>query len=189
MEVYEAIKRRRTIRKFKQQPIAERDITEIIDAARLAPYGANLQPLKFAVIEKEELRKRIYPMIKYAGYLPEWDPEFDECPPVFIAVLNDRTIKPTEKTECDSGAAVMSMCLAAEAKGIGSCWLGAIDRNGIKSEMGLDDSLDVTYLLGLGYPDQSGSVCEMRDSVKYYFDDNGNVIVPKRSLKDIIVKI
>ena len=35
-------------------------------------------------------------MIKYAGYLPEWDPEFDECPPVFIAVLNDRAIKPTE---------------------------------------------------------------------------------------------
>ena len=189
MEVYEAIKRRRTVRKFQQKPIPEQDIMEIIDSARLAPYGANLQPLKFAVIEKEELRKRIYPMIKYAGYLPEWDPGFDECPPVFIAVLNDRTVKPTEKTECDSGAAVMSMCLAAESKGIATCWLGSIDRAGIKAELGIDEILDVTYLLGIGYPKQSGRVCEMRDSVRYYFDDNGDVIVPKRSLEDVIVKI
>ena len=57
MTVYEAVKQRRTVRKFKQQEVNKEDILKLIDAARLAPYGANLQPLKFSVIVSEELRK------------------------------------------------------------------------------------------------------------------------------------
>ena len=189
MNVYDAVKSRRTIRKFKQEPIKKEDIIQIIDCARLAPYGANLQPLKFAVIEDEIQRRDIFPMIKYAGYLSDWNPEFRECPPVFIAVLNDTSLKPTDKAECDSGAAVMSMILAAEELGINTCWLGAIDRSGIKQALGIDDKYDITYLLGLGYGSQTGDVFDMTDSVKYYFDENGNVHVPKRTMDEVLIEI
>lgn len=189
MNVYDAVKSRRTIRKFKQEPIKKEDIIQIIDCARLAPYGANLQPLKFAVIEDEAQRRAIFPMIKYAGYLSDWNPEFRECPPVFIAVLNDTSLKPTDKAECDSGAAVMSMILAAEELGINTCWLGAIDRRGIKQALGIDDKYDITYLLGLGYGSQTGDVFDMTDSVKYYFDENGNVHVPKRTMDEVLIEI
>lgn len=189
MNVYDAIKSRRTIRKFRQEPIKKEDIMQIIDCARLAPYGANLQPLKFAVVEAEDKRRDIFPMIKYAGYLTDWNPGFDECPPVFIAVLCDTTLKPTANTECDSGAAVMSMILAAEELGISTCWLGAIDRSGIKEALGLDDKYDITYMLGLGYGAQTGEVFDMTDSVKYYFDEDENVHVPKRTMNEILVKL
>lgn len=187
MTVYEAIKTRRTIRSFKNTPINTNDLLHIVDCARLAPYGANLQPLKFMIITDEDTRKKMFPYIKYAGYIPEWNPDFTESPQAFIAVLNDTTIKPTEKSECDSGAAVMSMCLASEELGISSCWLGAIDRTKLKEVLNLPDNLDITYLLGLGYKNQSCEVFDMTDSVKYYFDESGNVHVPKRTLKEVLV--
>ena len=187
MTVYEAIKTRRTIRSFKNTPINTNDLLQIVDCARLAPYGANLQPLKFMIITDEDTRKNMFPHIKYAGYIPEWNPDFIESPQAFIAVLNDTTIKPTEKSECDSGAAVMSMCLASEELGISSCWLGAIDRTKLKEVLNLPYNLDITYLLGLGYKNQSGEVFDMTDSVKYYFDESGNVHVPKRTLKEVLV--
>ena len=189
MNVYEASKNRRTVRRFKQSALKKDDIMKIIDCARLAPYAANLQPLKFSVVTDEQIRRQMYPHIKYAGYIPDWDPEFEETPPVFIALLCDTSLKPAEKSECDSGAAAMSMCLCAESLGISSCWLGAINRAEIKNILSLDESLEVTYLLGLGYAAQCGEVFDMKDSVKYYFDENGDVHVPKRTLDEIIVDI
>lgn len=189
MEVYEAIKKRRTIRKFKQEPISISDLMQIVDSARLAPFGANLQPLKYAIITEEKQRKALFPLIKYAGYLTDWDPEFDECPTAFIVILNDKSLKPTDKTECDSGAAVMSMCLAATALNLGTCWLGAIDREGIKKALNIDNKYDVVYLLGVGIADQTGDIYDLTDSVKYYFDENNNVHVPKRTMDDVLIKL
>lgn len=187
MTVIEAVQARRTIRKYTAEPVKPEDIAKIIECARLAPYGANLQPLKFAVITDETERKALYPFIQYAGYL-DWNPSFEECPKAFIVILNDTSIKPTDKTECDSGAAGMSICLCATELGLGSVWLGAINRKAIKETLGLDEKYDVTYLIGLGYAAQSGSVYNMDDSVKYYFDKNGDVHVPKRTADEIIVR-
>ncbi len=196
MNVYDAVKSRRTIRKFKQDPVPSEDIKKIIDCARLAPYGANLQPLKFAVITDENDRKNLYPLIKYAAYLTDWNPSFEECPPVYIAVLTDTSLKAADKSECDCGAAVMSMWLEAEELGLGSCWLGAIDRNKIKEKImklkkqtSHSNVIIVSYMLGLGYPAQSGETFDMKDDIKYYFDENGNVHVPKRTLDEIIVEL
>lgn len=188
MSVYETVKSRRTIRKFHQRELASDDILKIVDAARLAPFGANLQPLKYKIVTDEEDRKKLFPLIKYAGYLTDWNPEFEQTPPAFIVVMNDTTLKPTDKSECDSGAAIMSMCLMAEELGIGSCWLGAIDRAGIKAALDIPDTLDVTYLLGLGYAAQEGDTFDMTDSIKYFFDENENVHVPKRTLQEVLIK-
>lgn len=187
MTVYEAIKSRRTIRKFKDTPVKQEDILKIIDGGRLAPTGANLQPIKFLVVTDRDLRKQMYPFIKYAGYLPDFNPTFEQSPTAFIVVLNDTEIKSTEKSECDSGAVIMNMCLMATELNIGSCWLGAIDRAKIKKILKLDDKYDITYLLGLGFPAQSGEAVKMNDSIKYYHDENQNVFVPKRSIDDVIV--
>lgn len=187
MEVYDAIKIRRTIRKFTQEPLNYTDLVKLVDCARIAPLGANLQSLKYMIITDTERLKDIYPLTKWAGYL-DWEPAEDERPTAYIAVLNDTDIKPTANTECDSGAAVMSMILAATEMGIGTCWLGALQRDKLKELLKLDDNYDVTYLLALGYPAQSGKEVIMKDSVKYYFTENGNVRVPKRSMDEILIK-
>lgn len=188
MTVYNAAKSRRSIRKFLHYPIPQDRLLKLVDCARLAPYGANLQPLKFAIITDKEERKKLFPLIKYAGYL-DWNPTFEQTPPAFIAILNDTEIKPTEKTECDSGAAGMSICLCAQDIGLSSIWLGAIDREGIKKALGLDDKYDITYLIGIGFADQEGDTFDMTDSIKYYFDEKENVHVPKRTLDEVIVKL
>lgn len=187
MTVYDAIMARRTIRKFTDDEVSRDTLVKLIDCARVAPYGANLQPLKFRIITDESERRDISPMIKYAGAVPDWDPTFEETAPAFIAVVNDTSIKPTDKSECDSGAAVMSMILAAQAEGLATCWLGAIDRSGIKERLGLDPKYDITYLLAIGKPAQKGEIFEMTDTLKYHFDENGDLHVPKRKLNDIIL--
>lgn len=187
MNVYEAITSRRTIRRFKQEPVREEDLLKLVDCARLAPYGANLQPLKFKLITDAALIKELYPLTKWAGYL-DWEPAENERPTAYIAVLNDTKIKPTANTECDSGAAAMSMILEAQELGLATAWLGALQRDEIKKLLKLDESLDVTYLLAIGYPAQTGKTVAMKDSIKYYHDDKGNVRVPKRTLGEVLVK-
>lgn len=189
MNVYEAIKKRRTIRKFKDIPLKEEDIMQIIDCARLAPYASNLQPLKFSVVTDRETRLKMYPHIKYAGYIPDWDPEFEETPPVFIIVLNDTNIKTTKTSEVDSGAAVAHMCLAATELGIDTCWFGSVGKKEIKEMLLFPNHLDITYVLGLGYGAQTGEYEDIKNNDhRYYFDENGNVRVPKRSMEEIIIK-
>lgn len=190
MKVYEAIMNRRTIRKFRQEPVKRADIIKIIDCARMSAFGANIQPLKYAVIEGKENTDKIYPLTKWAGYIADWEPAEDERPTVYIAVLADTKIKPAEKTETDSGAAVTSMMLEAFELGLGTCWLGAIDREGIKKALNIDDRFHVAYLLALGYPAQTGEVFDMQDNdLHYYFDGQGNVRVPKRTLEEVIVEL
>lgn len=186
MNVIEAIKTRRTIRKYTQEPVKSEAITELIDCARLAPYGANLQPLKFAVVTDEADRKKLFPLIKYAGAI-EWNPTFEETPTAFIVILNDTEIKPTANTECDSGAAGMSICLAASEMGLGSVWLGAIDRKGIKEALKIPEKYDVTYLVGIGHSAQTADTFDIEDTIKYHFDENLNNHVPKRTLDEVTV--
>ena len=188
MQVYEAIKERRTIRIFDQKAIKNKDLLQIIDCARLAPFGANIQSLKYKIVSDEKTRRAMFPYIKYAGYIPDWNPKFEQTPTTFIVVVNDTKIKPTATTECASGAAIMSMCLGAKELGIDSCWLGAIDRKEIKTMLKLDEEYDITYLLGLGYPAQSGKAVDMTDSIKYYFDKDKNVYVPKMRMEDVLIK-
>lgn len=187
MTIYEAITQRRTVRRFEQKAVLRAELERMIDCARLAPFGANLQPLKYMIINDPDKAKKLYPFTKWAAYL-DWEPAENERPTAYIAVLNDTSLKPTAKTECDSGAAVMAMCIEAMELGLGTCWLGALDRAGIKKSLGIDEKLDVTYLLAVGYPAQSGEVFDIQDSVKYCFDEDGNSHVPKRPLSEVIIK-
>lgn len=182
MNVIDAVKSRRSIRKFKQQPVEREKITAIIDAARYAASGANMQPIKFAVMENH---KEVYPCTKWAGYLTEWEPAEDERPMTYIAVLGDASIKKT--FEPDAGAAVTTMMLVAEEMGLATCWLGALDKKTLKELLGTEH--EVLYLLAVGYPAQQSRIVEVRDNnIKYFEDENVVINVPKRSLDEVLVK-
>lgn len=188
MTVSEAIFNRRTVRKFKQERVERDDLLKIADCGRMSAFAANIQPLKYALVNDEETVGKMYPFTKWAGYISDWEPAEDERPTAYIAVLTDTEIKSAEKSETDCGAAITSMMLGAYEMGLGSCWLGAINREEIKKLLNLEDKYYVSYLLAVGYAAQSGESFEMTDgSVKYYFDENGNVHVPKRKLEDVIV--
>ncbi|MCH5185510.1 MAG: nitroreductase family protein [Oscillospiraceae bacterium] len=189
MNVYEAIQKRRAIRKFERKDIDHNDLVKLIECARVAAYGANMQPLKFAIIEDKVMLDKIFPCTKWAAYLPEGTPAENERPAAYIAVLGDKSIKASGLFEVDAGSAVATMMLEAVELGLGSCWLGAIDKESIKRLLGLDENLTVLYLLALGYPAQESRVCDMNGDIKYFEDENKVINVPKRSLDDIIVKL
>lgn len=189
MNICEALRTRRTARRFKKVSVPEEKLIEMIDCARLSPSGANLQSLKYAVILSEDARKAIYPYVTYAGYIPEWNPEFSETPAAFIAVLNDADIRPNNAaTQCDSGIAMMSITLAALEMGYDSCMLGAIKREEIMKSLEIDGNFELLYLIGIGVSDGENSYYDSNEEVKYRMDEEKNFVVPKRGLKDVMIK-
>lgn len=189
MDIFEALYSRRTIRKFSRRPIDTAALYKLIDCAHLAPSAANLQPIKYAVINTEEMNEKIFPLIKWAGYEPKAGPNKGEEPAAYIAVLGDDSIsKPTQ--DCDSGLAMAAICYAAEGMGLGSCILGAIDRKGIGALLELGENLHVLYLIALGYPAQESAAINaaegMAEGIKYYLNGD-KLYVPKRTADQIII--
>ena len=81
MDIYKTIIQRRTIRKFKQRKIAYSLIKKMIFAAHCAPSAANLQPWKFLVVDRKELRECVFRNVRWAAYItPHGNPAEHERP-------------------------------------------------------------------------------------------------------------
>ncbi len=186
MGVYELIINRRTIRRFQQQPISLELLTNLVNAGRVAPSGANLQPLEFIMVNKTELVNQVFPALKWAGYItPAGNPPEGKQPTSYIIVLINSEIK-KEKGEVDAAAAIENMILAALEKGIGSCWIGSINRKDIRNIFSLPDQYKIDSILALGYPDESPVLEETEDSIKYWKDESGRLHVPKRKMENVL---
>lgn len=189
MNIYELIKSRRTIRKFKQIPIDDSMLKRFIDAARVAPSGANLQPLKYVVVNSQEMTEKIFPLVKWAAYLaPDYTPQETERPTAYIAVFGDTSIKKSS-FETDMGAAVENIILTALSEGVGACWMGAIDYKKITALLNPGKNLELLCVIALGYPDETPKEAELKDNnIKYFLDDSNVLNVPKRSIEEILLK-
>lgn len=187
MEVYEAVKKRRTIRRFAGEPIKIEILKRLVEAARLAPSGGNRQPLEFIVVSDPERVKRVAEHVYWAAYIkPEGNPPPGSGPRAFIATLVNEQIAP-DGAPYDVGAAVMSMILAAYAERIGSCWMASIDRESIMKILNVPEKgWKLDNMLALGFPDESPVVENFKGSVKYWKDEKGTLHVPKRALEDIL---
>lgn len=187
MTVKDAILNRRTIRKFKQEKIEEEILMQLIDFARLAPTGMNLQPLKFAVIAEENTLAKVFPFVKWASYLSDGAPKEGEKPVAYIAILGDYSIK--KEFQTDAGSAVMSIITGAMEYGLGSCWLGALNRDEIMSVLGLSqEEFSLLYLVALGYPNQESIAEETEEqNIRYWKDEYEKIHVPKRSRQEVVL--
>ena len=186
MDIYEAIRKRRTIRKFQQNPIPEDILKKLIDTARIAPSGSNMQPLKFIVVNNEKIREEIFSHVKWAAYIaPKGNPEIDERPTAYIVVCIDNDIRRVTP-ESDAGAAIENILLAAVAENIGTCWMQAVDKPEIKKILNIPEQYAIDSVISLGYPKEESVMEELSDSIKYWKDENGVMHVPKRKLEDIM---
>lgn len=186
MSIYELIVNRRTIRRFKQKPISQELLTKLVNAGRLAPSAANFQPLEFIVVNDPALVRKVFAAVKWAAYIaPAGDPPEGARPVAYLIVLINGEIKP-KQGEVDAAAAIENMILAALEEGIGSCWMGAIDRDQLRQIFEVPPKYQINSVLALGYPDESPVVDDMTDSIKYWKDEHGVLHVPKRRLSDVI---
>ena len=188
MSVYETILKRRTIRKFNQKKIERPVLEKLINAARLAPSGANMQPLKYIIVDDADKVEEVFKHVKWAGYIaPAGNPGEGEKPVAYIGILVDTDIR-SGGYELDIGAAAQNIFLTAEEEGIGTCWMGAIDRDAIKKALNIGEKYLLNTVVALGYPAESPVIVEENGSIKYFKDENGVLHVPKRKLSDIIVE-
>ena len=187
MNIYDAIKQRRTIRKFTQQPVDTQLLMKFVDAARVCPSAANIQPLRYKIVNDPITCDSIFPCLRWAGYLPNGTPEKNERPTAYIVVTQDMSVKPTESSY-DAGAAMMAMTLCAQEEGIGHCWIGSIDRKQLASVLDLPENLQIILVLALGYGAQESVEDTVNNgNIRYRLDSDNILHVPKLSLEDILL--
>lgn len=187
MKATDAIISRRTKRKFTQKKVCRQSLERLIYYARFAPMAANLQALKYAIID-EDTAKKVFPLTTWSGYHPEDAPNESEQPPAYIAILGDLKIKEKGSFETDAGSAGAVISLAAEEIGLDTCWLGSIKRKEISELLNLDEKYKLLYLIAVGYSTQETRFVDSDGDIKY-FTKNGVLTVPKRTLKEILVEI
>jgi len=154
IDVFEAVKKRRSIRKFKPTPLTRETLELLLDAARWAPSGGNLQPWVFIVVTNAATRAEL----AHAAF----DQEFVAQAPAVIAVVaappaHSQYGERGRNLYClqDTAAAVQNVLLTAYALGLGTCWVGAFDEDAVAGVLALGPGERPVALIPVGEPAQT----------------------------------
>ncbi len=150
MDLWEAIKGRRSIRAFTSDPVERRTLKRLIEAAIWAPSGGNAQTWRFVVVTDPDRIRRI--KMVSPGLLGD--------PPVLIAACQDMDAAARKGgrlgreflSVTDTGMAVQNLLLAAHAEGLGACVIASFHRGALKRLLHLPDEVEPLLLVSLGHP-------------------------------------
>jgi len=188
--IEDLVKKNRTCRRFvENEAIAQDQLRDLVDLARLSPSGGNMQPLKFFLSSDPESNARIFPHLAWAGYLKDWGgPAEGERPSAYIVVLCDASVR--KSADCDAGIACQSILLGATEAGLGGCIIGSVERDELRRELGIPEKLEIVVVLALGKRKEEVRIEPIGPdgSILYWRDAAGVHHVPKRSLDDLIVR-
>ena len=148
MEAIEVLKKRRSVRVFKDKAIARSDIEAMLDAARFAPTARNVQPWEFVVVSAKDSLARIARLAENGRFI-------GSCP-VCVAVFCAETKYYLE----DGCAATTNILNAAAALGIGSCWVAGDKKpycEEVSRILNAPPGLKLVSLIALGYPEDEDS--------------------------------
>ena len=184
-KVYRIILRRRSIRRFQQKRIPLAFLKKLVNSARLAPSGANLQPCEYIVVDNSTLLDKVFATLKWAGYIaPAGNPPEGKRPAAYIIILINKEIN--KYGEKDAAASIENMILTALEKGIGSCWIGSIERGRLRQILKIPKEYKIDSVLALGYSAEKSVAEKFKGSIKYWKDSSRVFHVPKRELKTIL---
>lgn len=166
MSVFDLAKRRRTIRRFQKKPVPYNILEDCVEASRLAPSGANMQPCEYLIVDDETLLPQVFSTLKWAGYIaPKGNPPPGEEPTAYIVILMNRQKRP-QGVDHDAGIVAAYISLVALEKGLGSCLIASVDRDRLRQILKVPDHCEINLVVALGYPNESPTVEDLRDSVK-----------------------
>lgn len=148
----ESIKNRRSVRKYKNQPVSEKDIEHVLEAARLAPSWANKQCWRYIIVTDEDKIKKITAQLRWADAAAD--------APVIIVGCADPTKSGDKDGKTyyllDMGIAMEHLMLAATERGLGTCWIGGgFNEKNVKETLQIPENIRVVALTPLGYPDDT----------------------------------
>jgi len=190
MNFKDLVLKTRSYRRFDELcKVDLKTLESFINLARLSASGANRQPLKYVILNSAAECERVFPYLSWAGYLSDWHgPEKGERPSAYIMILGDKSV--TEIFGVDFGIAAQSIMLGATEAGFGGCMIQSIKREELRNEFEIPEKYEVLLILAIGKPVENVVIDEIKDNdVKYWRDANKTHHVPKRSLKEIIIKL
>ena len=162
MDVFEAIKSRRSIRAYTSHEVSDEEVKRLIDAARWAPSAGNIQPWEFVVVRDPVTKRRLS-----AAAL---DQRFIEEAPVVIVVCADenrsgwRYGRRGVDLYCvqDTAAATQNVLLAACALGLGACWIGAFREGEVERILKTPEAVRPVAIVPVGHPAEKPSAPQKR---------------------------
>ena len=166
MEVLEAIRTRRSIRKYEKRPVPEEAIGKILEAGRWAPSASNAQPWDFIVLRDEGVRKEVARAATYGRFLAD--------APLGIAVVIDPAAS-THPVE-DGAIATQNMLLAAHALGLGTCWIGSYGstyEEKVKEILGIPRGKRLLSIVSVGFPAESPKSARRELKELVFYDRHG----------------
>jgi nitroreductase len=153
MELFEAIKTRRSVRSFKRKKIPDEVLTKILEAAIWAPSSGNLQNWEFIVVKNKDTKEKIAEIAYNQDFIAEADV-------VLVVCSNQNKMwRYGERGEKlysiqNVAAAIQNILLTAHSFGIGSCWIGAFDERELASSLDLPDHVKPHAIIPLGYANE-----------------------------------
>ncbi len=150
MEVMEAILGRRSVRRFRSDPIPEEDLRKILEAAIWAPSAGNMQSWEFVIVRDPNRKREIA-----RAALGQWF--IAEAPVVVVVCANEdrsasRYGERGRKLYCiqDTAAATQNLLLAAYSMGYGTCWVGAFDEDSVSSVIKVPSGVRPVAIIPIG---------------------------------------
>ena len=193
MDVYDAVMKRRSVRRFKEEAVPYAVLEKCVDAARLAPSAKNCQLCEYLVVDDKKLLPRVLDAVIYWSGVSR--PKEGWCgqnrPQAYIASLINMELAEergcgSRNADFDAALAMENMVLVALEQGLGSCVITGMDRDRLRQALEIPEKYEIAMLLALGYPDENPVIESTDGSVKRWKDDDGTLHVPKRRLMDIL---
>lgn len=147
----EEIRTRRSIRRFKPDPIDDQTIERILEMGTWAPSGLNNQPWRFVVVRADDVRQELARQTKYSSII--------QTSPVCIAVFLDQAESYDRVKDAQAvGACIQNMLLTIHHLGLGAVWLGEIlkNRRNVEKLLGVPGSCELMAVIALGHPATAG---------------------------------
>ena len=181
----------RSYRRFDEAvALDEATLRELVDLARLSPSAANLQPLKYVLVNSTDAREQVFPCLKWAAALRDWEgPAEGERPSAYIVVLGDT--EAAKNFAYDQGIAAQTIMLGAVARGLGGCIMASITRGRLAEVLELDERFEILLVLALGKPVEQVKLEPVGEdgSLTYWRDENQIHHVPKRDLSELVLAV
>jgi nitroreductase len=168
LDVFEAIKKRRSIRAYTSEEVSEEEVEKLIEAARLAPSAGNIQPWEFVIVRNTEIKRKLSDAALHQTFIEE--------APVVIVVCTDIARSSSGYGDrganlyClqDTAAATENMLLTAQALGLATCWVGAFHEEEVARVVNTPRNVRPVAIIPVGHPAEKPSV------------------PPKRSMREIV---
>lgn len=151
MDVFEAIKSRRSVRAFTDQPVSREEVEKLIDMARWAPSAGNIQPWEFIVVRDLEIKRGLCKAALNQTFI-------EQAPVVIVVCANPQRSSHGYGSRginlyClqDTAAATQNMLLAAHSMGLASCWVGAFREDEATQTLKIPSGLRPIAIVPIGH--------------------------------------